>query len=72
MSVEYENTYDAPFPAIQDVTSREFDNIVLVHQGPDSRSIRVLAFRVLRTGRRREEIPNPVTLQADEIGRAHV
>lgn len=65
MSVEYENTYDAPFPAIQDVTSRELDNLVLLYQGPQNRSVRALGFRILRSVRRRETVENEPTLQPD-------
>lgn len=63
MSVEYENTYDAPFPAIQDVTSRELDNLVLLYQGPQNNTVRALGFRILRTVRRTERVSNEPTLQ---------
>lgn len=61
----YNYDYESAYPAITEVVSREFDNIVLLYSASDDSQVTALAFQINRTARRIERITNGPTLDAD-------
>lgn len=64
MQGDTQNAYDSSYPAVQEVTSREYDNLVLLYGTSRTEEISALAFRVYRTQRRWERAQNPPSLDA--------
>jgi len=56
------NQYESVYPAITDVTSRERDNIVLLHGNSNENVYNALGFQVSRVQRRIERVTNQVSL----------
>lgn len=64
---EQTNTYDSAYPAITDVVSRHYDNIVLVYGNSNRDRHNAIAFQIMRTVRRVERVHDAFDVAAGGV-----